>query len=273
MSFHQDNLKRVKNIRFYFLLLISGVIFYIFSGVILSAGYNFLSIVTIPIWKVESRLGDGFGNLMALLKSKQSLNLENKRLQNELDNTKLRLYSTVLLQQENKELMVQMGREVTEDSRSIIATVLSGPNIPPYESLIIDIGRDQGISVGDRVIYEPNIVLGEISQVYERSSKVKLYSMSGTLTDVLISNSEKSLHTIATGYAGGNFYIELPSDIVLERGIRVLIPGSDIYILGVVDYIEVDPVTASQKVLVKYPINIKNIRFVHVVKISTNEPL
>jgi rod shape-determining protein MreC len=270
MSYHQDNLRRTKNIRFAILLTIVGIIFYFSSGFILDNAYNTISFITSPVLGFSGKVKMGLVNLRSLLKSKQSLQADNDRLTKDLLNAKLELASLDLVKQENEDLMIQMGREFPETSRTILATVLSGPNIPPYESLIIDIGRDHDVSVGDRIIHEPNIVLGEVVQVFEQTSKVRLYSANGVITDILVPTEEPTRAT-AIGYGGGNFFIDLPNSITLEKGMQLLIPGSDIYILGTVDYIKIDPVTASQKVLVKYPVNIKNIRFVHVVKLLSNE--
>lgn len=269
MSYHQDNLRRTKNIRFSILLMIVGVVFYFSTGFILDRAYILLSIITTPMMTLEKQVFSGLANLSSVVRSKQLLQAKNDLLLGELHSLKLDIESLELLKQENKELKIQMGRELADSSRSILASVLSGPNIPPYESLIIDVGRDHDISVGDRVIYQPNIVLGQIEQVFESSSKVRLYSASGANTDVLIP-AEDSVRAIASGYGGGNFFIDLPNGVNLERGMKLLIPGSDIYILGTIDFIQVDPVTSSQKVLAKYPVNVKNIRFVHVVKMVSN---
>ena len=78
------------------------------------------------------------------------------------------------------------------------------------------------------------------------------------------------MHAVAVGFGGGNFSMDLPSSVPLQRGMQILIPGSDIYFLGVVDYISIDPITSSQKILFKYPFNIKNMRFVHIIKVNTD---
>ena len=272
MSYHQDNLKKLEKIKFFSLFVMVGVVFYFFSNFILAKGFDILSSITVPLWKLEDRFRGDLNMISSLFRSKESLQIENEKLAAELDDAKLELDSLDALKQENKELMVQMGREIPEASKSVIAAVLSGPNVPPYESLIIDVGKESGVSVGDRVVYGPNIILGEIIRIYNRSSRVKLYSAYGVQTDVLIP-SDKAWHAVATGFGGGNFSIDLPITIPVVRGLKILIPRSDIYILGIVDYIKIDSITSSQRILIKYPINIKKIRFVHVIKVSGNEYL
>ena len=270
MSYRQDKSRRLKNIRFFSFVIIAGTVFYFFSTLILNNGFGLLSFVVSPIWRLERSVMNSFDNASSIFKSKRLLEIENEKLTEELNSIRIKLDSLNSLQRENEELMIEMGREFSRTSHSILAAVLSGPNVPPYEGLIIDVGKNQAVSVGDRVIYESNIVLGEVSQVFDQVSKVKLYSASGIQTDVLV-QSEEVLHAVALGFGGGNFSIDLPSSIVVNKGMQILIPGGDIYVLGIVDYIKVDPTTASQRILIKYPINIKNIRFVHVIRASTND--
>ena len=270
MSYPQDNLKRQKKIRLYALVVILGIVFLFTSGLILTKGYDLLSYVAIPLWRFEFLIRGNLSDFKSILMSKRSLEAVNEKLQTELDNIKIQLLSMNAVEQENSALMIEMGREVPTNASSTITRVLSGPNIPPYDSLIIDAGRNEGVSVGDRVISEPNIMLGEVVQVSGYSAKVRLYSAYGSRTDVLIPAGEP-LHAVAYGYGGGDFYIELPDIISIEKDMEVLIPGRNNYILGTVGYIEADPNISSQKILVRYPVNIKNIRYVHVLKMLTNE--
>ncbi|MDO8493684.1 MAG: rod shape-determining protein MreC [bacterium] len=249
-----------------------GVVFYFASGFILSSGFKFLSFVTVPLWKLENNVKDGTGSFRSLFKSKISLEEENRRQTLELENLRIKLESLSSVKKENEDLMSEMGRVIPQTEDPIIASVLSGPNIPPYGNLIIDVGREQDISVGDRVVYSPNVVIGEVSQVFARVSRVKLYSTDGTQTDVMIL-ADVPIHAVVKGYGGGNFFVELPSSVALSIGNEIFIPGSDNYILGVIDNIDIDPITSSQGVLIKYPMNIKNIRFVHVIRGSNDEYL
>ncbi len=265
MSYRQDNLRRVKKIKIFSLFVISGIVFYFFSNIILNQGFNVLSFITLPIWRLENGVRDSLSGVLAFFETKDQLQAENYKLASELDSANLELGSLHSLEQENEQLMVEMGRQVPKKATSTLVAVLSGPNIPPYEDLIIDVGKNYGVSVGDRVIYEPNVILGEVNQVFERSAKVKLYSASGVQTDILIP-STKPWHAVAIGYGGGNFYVNLPISIAVATGAQILIPGSNLYTLGVVDYVKVDQTIGSEQVLIRYPINIKNLRFVHVIK-------
>ncbi len=272
MSYRQDNLRGLKNTRFLLVILFVAIIFYFFSNFILNKGFDILSFVALPLWRLENWAEDSLGQGRLFFRSKKALLEENQKISYELDNIKMELDASYSLKEQNQELMVQMGREVPAKSTLILANILSGPNVPPYESLIVDVSKIDGVSVGDRVIYGPNILLGEISQIFGQSSKVRLYSASGIQTNVLIPSTEV-WHAVANGYGGGNFSIELPSRISIKKGMQILIPGIELYVLGVVGYVKVDLSTASQRVLIRYPVNLKKMRFVHIIKSSANEYL
>ncbi len=268
MSYRQDNLNRGKKIKFYALVVVA-VSFFFFSGFILIKSFDVLSVFAVPIWSAENRVKDGVDVFVSFFRSKQELEEENRSLKQALENMQFDLSNLSLLKQQNEELFVQMGRELTPTASSTIAAVLSGPNLPPYDDLIIDAGSNEGVSVGDRVISEPNIMLGEVASISNNSSKVKLYSASGVLTDVIIPTSQP-MHVVATGYGGGTFNFELSNTVLLQKGMQLMIPGTNIYILGTIDNIEPDIANSSQKIMFKYPINLKNLKFVHVIKESVH---
>ena len=166
--------------------------------------------------------------------------------------------------------MSAMGNIGKNANESVLVSVLSGPNIPPYDSLIIDAGKNSGLSVGDRVVYGRNVLIGEVSQLHDRSAKVKLYSGSGVLTDVILPIG-KGEHVIARGFGSGNYYLELPSSVQVGDGTILTTPGSDSYMLGKVGYIQIDRATASQKILVNSLFNIRHVEFVRVIKGPKND--
>ena len=73
--------------------------------------------------------------------SKETLEGRNDELEKEVQELRLKLLSKDLLLKENKELKAILGR--VSNQRAILATVLSRPNNSPYDTLIIDIGKDK----------------------------------------------------------------------------------------------------------------------------------
>ncbi|MBI3632480.1 MAG: hypothetical protein HY225_03465 [Candidatus Vogelbacteria bacterium] len=264
MSYRQDNLKKTKNIKVIVVLISIGVLFYFFSEPILSVGFGVLSYVTNPLWRVENDINDTMSSIPVFLRSQQSLTVENRALRAKIDYVGVQLESMDAIRKENQDLIREMGYVGKNDS-TVLVSVLTGPNVPPYDSLVVDAGIDSGLLVGDSVLYADNVLIGEVSQVFSHSAKIKLYAGNGVSTDVIISGKE-SLHAVAEGFGSGNYYIELPSSSLISKGDSLVVPGSNSYLLGVVEYTQIDQTTASQKVLARSPFNIKSARFVRVIK-------
>ena len=269
MNYRQD--KQKKSNWFHFLLPLVAIVavVYFFSKFFPGSGFGVLSTIANPIWTIEERMVVGVNNIHSYFTSKESLAIENVKLKEDLDSMKVELDSYTALETENRDLMIEMGSNGTPPDL-LLATVLSGPNLPPYDSLIINLGKKDGIQVGDKVLYS-NVVIGEIYQTLHSSSKVRLYSTSGVRTDVLILSSGDYVHATAIGFGGGDFYIELPSDIKITSGASVLIPNAELNVLGRVDFIAVDQTTSLQRILVRFPFNMKSVRFVRVRKNSVND--
>ena len=137
-----------------------------------------------PIWVVENYILSASGNTVKLFKSKQSLIDENQALQNKLFADGSLSAMNTILQKENDNLKDLLGRKVTKD-KSILATILVKPPQNLYDILTIDAGTDQGVKVGDKVIADANVYIGEVREVYSNSAKVVLYSAPGEKRQVV----------------------------------------------------------------------------------------
>jgi len=145
----------------------------------------------------------------------------------------------------------------------VISTILSKPNHSLYDTLIIDTGAKNSISEGKRVFAFGNIPIGRIAEVYSDSSKVILFSNPGEKTEVVVG---KDIFMQVIGRGGGNFEMNLVKDIVLEKGMEVVLPGIHPYVLGIVETIISDPRDFFQKALLISPVNIQELKFVEVEK-------
>lgn len=265
MSYRLDNLKKRKSTKTVLILLLVVVVFYFFSESILRIGYSVVSAIAVPLWRSESNIRQDIFALPALIRSKKLLVDENDSLRQSLADINVELQSYKNLQKENDNLMAELGNVGEHGKESVSAPILSGPNIPPYDGLIIDAGLKNGLSLGDKVLYGENELIGEVSQLYNQTAKVTLYSGFGISTDAILSGA-KDVHVVAEGFGSGDYYFELPSSILVNEGEFLLIPGGGSYILGKVGNIQLDITTASQKVLVTSSFNIRSARFVRVTK-------
>jgi cell shape-determining protein MreC len=156
------------------------------------------------------------------------------------------------LQNENNELKSILGRD--EQNDYVMAYILKKPPYIAYDTFVLDVGTDHNIKVGDKVYSSGNILIGDIAEVYSSTSKVKLYSSSGTKYEVLI--GEANIQATATGRGGGSFETALPRDVKVSEGDVVSIPDISNTVFGIVGKIIADPVRSFSIIIFSQPINI-----------------
>ena len=238
------------------------VVVLIFAILILATGpaKKTLFFISDPIWKFENYFSNS--SLTQYFKSKQSLIDEKTVLEQKLflDGNLLALNST--LQAENDSYKDLLGRKDTKQ-KTILASVLVKPPQIPYDSLIVDIGDDHNIKVGDKVMANANVYVGEVSEVLPHSAKVILYSAPGRKLSVVLGTN--SVTAEAVGMGGGNFNIFLPREVEVKEGDVIVIPSITTNVFGIVEKVNFKDKDSFQTVLFKSPVNVSELNFVEIV--------
>ncbi len=211
------------------------------------------------VWGIGGSAQSSWSTFWGEVQSKASLVSENKLLREEIDRMQVQVLDRNLLEERVIDLEGTLGRAGVDNRVS--ARVLVGAGRSPYDILVIDAGTDEGVSVGDQVAYAGSGVIGEISEVYSSSSKVKLYSSPGEEVRVLIGN----VPAIASGRGLGNFTAKIPQGSLVVEGEQVLLEGSN-FIIGKIGAIEEKPAEPYIRVYFRSPFNISGIRSVEVIK-------
>ena len=261
MSYLLD--KKTKRNNFIKILLIVIVLFILiyFRASIFRALSSVSQTVFRPVLLLGNSVGNKFKGTSSFLYSKKSLYLQNENLKSELRELEARISNYNSILDENikiKEILCRKNEKVI----LVLAGILSRPNQSPYDTLLIDAGTRQGITEGNLVFAHGNVPIGRVALVYPNSSKVILFSTPSEKTDVLISGKDIFMQLIGRG--GGNFEMILLRDFSLERGTEVVLPGITPYVVGVVETIISDPRDSFQKVLLRSPVNIQELKFVEV---------
>ncbi len=171
------------------------------------------------------------------------------------------------LMKENIELKKMLNR--VDSKNYTLAYILKKPPFTAYDSFILDIGRDKGIEVDNKVYTAGNILIGEIVEVLNTTSKVKLFSSYGTKYDVLIGEGE--IQSTAIGRGGGSFEIIIPRDIKVNKGDKILIPNISNTVFGIVNEIIINPSRSFSTVIFSQSINIYEQKWVLVSKEKNND--
>lgn len=236
-----------------FIFLLNFLNPHLFSGIAQKIGS--------PFFAFGDSVRNSIYNISNNFKSKNTLILENKFLITKNLALETKLLNYELIVQENKKL-----KEITNKNKSenfISGNIISWPPSSPYDTLVLDAGKKQGIENRDKVFYE-NVMIGEIYDVSENTSSAYLFSTNGTKIDAIL--NEKT-PIVINGIGGGNFVSELSKDIDIKIGDIITTLGSSTGIIGVVEYIEVKTSDASQKVFFRSPFNILEVRNVEVLRL------
>jgi len=219
-----------------------------------------LFFISEPIWRLENTI---FGSkIVEYFKFKQSLIDEKVGLEQKLFLAGNLIAENEILQKENETLKDLLGRKEIKQ-KTILGVILVKPPQTPYDSIILDIGSDDNVKVGDKVVASTNIYIGEITEVYKSSSKVVLYSSPGQKLSVVL--GENSVSAEAVGMGGGNFNINLPKEVEVKEGDVIVIPSITANVFGIVEKVNSQSKDSFQTVLFKSPVNINELNFVEIV--------
>ena len=247
--------------------IILGVFILLFILYFRSPIFKGLSFTSHIIFRPVIILGNGIknstSNFFGSLAFKSSLIKENENLKAQIDESQADRANYASVLDENIKLKEILGRK-KENTNFILSAVLEEPNRSVYDTLLIDVGTNQGIVANQKVFALGDVPIGYVAEVYPSSSKVILFSNPGEKTEVVVSG--KDVYMEAVGRGGGNFEMILPRDFVLDIGTEVALPGIRPYILGVVKNIISDPRDSYQKALLASPVNIQQLKFVEVEK-------
>jgi len=230
------------------------------------------SVNTIARPILESRaLTDSYlAQVTAAFKEKQSLKQRNNELQKELQRVRQRLLRMHALEAENARLRKQVGRHAQSDTRMVYARVLSRPPASVYDTLLIDVGTNTGVSAGDRVLAGDAVILGRVVSASEDTARIRLLTHPELSTEAVIYGSATTTTTV-TGAGGGNYRTRLPAGVDVSVGNAVIDARTGDYVLGSVREVREAESDSFQHILFRTPVNIQQLRFVTVITDNTNE--
>lgn len=251
--------KRKRNKSLYISFIIFIIVIILFS---FNVGRGILFSIGSPILSVKNYIVSTMSENLDVLRSKESLIAENRILKEIMGKNERLLLMSRVLQNENEDLKALLGRKNTRQ-KTVLSAILSKPPLSPYDTLIIDIGSEDSVSVGNQVMADGNTFIGYISETYSNSSKVVLYSSPDEKTNVIIGNN--NIEREAVGVGGGNFRLEVPREVDVKEGDTIIIPSVSSNIFGVVEKISSKDADSFQTVLFKSPVNINELKWVEVV--------
>ncbi|MEK7579551.1 MAG: rod shape-determining protein MreC [Patescibacteria group bacterium] len=231
-----------------FLLLISGgALFVVFTKPVRLS--NTLLTLATPLFRARAQVLDTEADMALRLRSNESIEEENKRLRDEV--TRLRMRAALY---DNARQELLRLEDLLNRSRApgILARVLASPAASPYDTLILDMGSDDGIGIGHTVLFDGVVSAGVIEATGKHVSRARLLSSPGLTREVTVGTSTTPLSAVGKG--GGMFEIEAPRDLIVTPGMVVYARGSDAIAFVVESTAE--SADAFQTVYAVFPINL-----------------
>ncbi len=177
------------------------------------------------------------------------------------------------LQEENQRLKELIGFRQTSPFELVPAQILSRNISQELNSILIDVGKNQGVELYDPVISVDGVV-GKVFAVYNNSSTVELLTGPQFRISIMIKPTE------ATGilqWIGGNQFIinDIPNTTVIEKDNLVVTSGySDIFPMnlpvGIVSHTEKASDGFTIRVIGNLLVNFNKINELFVLKVSHN---
>ncbi len=220
--------------------------------------------VSRPVWLLTDGVGNSITGIKNFFESKSALVSENASLRDELSSLKLKVIDYDTLSKANQDLLNQIGRKDNRDR--VPSRVLSGPPLSPYDTFVIDVGSDLGVSVGDKVYYSDSVIIGKVSSLTPNTSLVELFSSGNQKTESTLERTGASF--VLSGAGGGNITLEVPKDTDVLWGDVFVYPGIAPSVLGSVYYIDNNSQSAFKTVYIRVPGNLFSAQWVFVEKNS-----
>jgi cell shape-determining protein MreC len=186
-------------------------------------------------------------------------------LQAELASTTAALADRNSLYAQNAELKRLLGRVTT--SQEVVGAVLMRPPGLPYDTLMIDVGAQQGIAVDDLVFAGGSVAIGEVTDIYDTTSRVTLLSAPGRSYDAQILSSATLGSVVPVsleGQGAGSFTGEVPAGSAVSAGDSIVIPGIDNSFMGTISHVDAPAGSSFETIYVQLPADIFSLQYVEV---------
>ncbi len=237
-----------------FLLAILTIFPSIFRGFSASANNG-----SVPFLIFGNNVASSFSGVAFYFKSRQSLLDENKALSVKLSKMEAELSGFDFVVQENLELKKNLKENV---GKNIFAQVIARPNVTAYDTFLLDAGTKKGVKINSKILTDGIFAIGIIDEAYADSSKARLYSTSGQITNVLIgpNNIPVEIH----GLGGGSFSAEVPNSVDIQIGDAVILAESSNSIIAIVRSEEKTNVDSFRKFYLQSPASLFSLKYVEI---------
>ena len=208
------------------------------------------------------------GALFSGFSSNKTLALENDALRAQIASTSVALMDRDMLYAENLQLKTLLNNPVSV--HTTLAAVLMRPPGSPYDTLMLDVGSQNGVAVGDLVAAGGSIYIGTIEAVYPTASRATLFSAPGETYEALLINkrTNASVPISIAGQGGASLTGQVPAGTDVAVGDRIIFPGVASQLVAQVSAVDSTIEQSFKTVYMQLPVNPFSLQFVEVRRVA-----
>jgi rod shape-determining protein MreC len=153
----------------------------------------------------------------------QQLKADNKQLKKENEDLTDWYHTAQLLKAENASLKSLLNVKSTSDPIFMTAKILADPSSPYVQSVLLDIGEQDGVETGQAAISQTGL-LGRVVDVQSSISRILLLTDINSRVPVVIEGTSQK--AVLAGHNLKELTLEyIPDTVSLEKGMRVVTSG------------------------------------------------
>jgi cell shape-determining protein MreC len=241
--------------------IVAVVLFFIGITAVARTGVRTVSVtVARPVWLVRDFVGSIGANIRNYIAFQSTLVKENNALHTEIEALKLKEIDYDIITKENQELKSLLGRD--PKSERVFARILSKPPRSPYDTMVLDVGTEQGVQLGDKVYLSGNVIIGLVTHLTSHTALVTLFSNGDQKQGAVLERTGATYELVGKG--AENMVLEVPKDTDVLWGDVFVYPALTPSIIGSVQYIDTSSQSSFKTVYIRFPGNVFSAKWVFV---------
>ena len=130
-----------------------------------------------PVQRSENGIAASSPFLFGYFQSKTALVTENLQLKSDAEAGRLSSLAFDAVYRENMELKEMLGRK--NSSHVVLAAILARPPETLYDTVLLDVGSNDGVAIGQKIFVGSTTIIGKITEVRAQQSVALLSSAPG----------------------------------------------------------------------------------------------
>ena len=251
------------------LLIISGLVFLNFQGW-LKTPQNIFFQITAPGKEAVYGFSLKINDFVSFVFSVNQLNQENDQLEQEKEELLAEVAHLKEVEAENEFIRSQMGLPLPDQKELVLANIIGQDPSGLSRSFLINKGERSGINQKAVVITAGNILVGQVIEVFDSSSRIRIITDPASRVNAKIQQS--GLTGLIKGDSGSNLILDLlpqgeliqEEEMIVSSGLAGLFPPG--LLIGQIQRVISSDVGISQMAKVKPAVDFNSLTRVFVIK-------